>query len=188
MKVLIACEFSGIVRDEFTKLGHLAVSCDLLDAETPGHHIKGNVLDILDLGWDLMVAHPPCTYLATSGNSARRNPGRMEQELDAIEFFLKLYEAPIPRIALENPIGVIPGYFRPPDQYIQPYEFGHPETKRTCLWLKNLPKLTPTNIVTPNKDIDINRLNPTTFRWRLRSLTYPGIARAMAQQWSLACT
>lgn len=180
MNVLVACEFSGIVRDAFIKAGHEAVSCDLLPSETPGMHILGDVRDILDFGWDIMIAHPPCTYLAASG--ARWWSGRQWEQAEAIEFVRLLMNAPIERIAIENPIGKLSSVIRKPDQIIQPWMFGHGETKATCLWLKNLPKLCPTDIVDGRAD-RIHRMPPGPERWRERSRTYPGIAEAMADQW-----
>jgi len=182
MRVLVACEFSGIVRDAFRHNGHDALSCDLLPTEEPGPHYTGDVLNILDLNWDLLIAHPPCTHLASSGARwfpEKRADGRQQE---AIEFFLRLAEAPIPRIAIENPIGIMSSVYRKPDQIIQPWQFGHGETKATCLWLKNLPNLVPTDIV-PGREGRVWRLPPSEDRWKLRSRTYPGIAIAMALQW-----
>jgi len=188
LKVLIACEFSGVVRNAFATMGHDAWSCDLLDTKSPGNHIKGNVLDILGDGWDLMIAHPPCTHLASSG--ARWFAGKKVEQEQAIEFVKALWNAPIPRIAIENPIGVLSSKFRKPDQIIQPFMFGHPETKATCLWLKNLPKLVPTKNVKeemmalPKKERNrIHYMSPGPERGMLRSVTYSGIARAFASQW-----
>ena len=150
MRVLIACEFSGIVRDAFASLGHDAWSCDLLETETPGQHIQGDVLKILDDGWDLMIAHPPCTYLCSSGlHWNKRRPGREAETIRAMGFVMALMNAPIGRIALENPIGCISTRYRKPDQIIQPWEFGHDASKSTCLWLKSLPPLRPTQIIAP---------------------------------------
>jgi len=182
MKVLIACEFSGTVRDAFSALGHHAVSCDLLPSETPGPHYIGDVREILADGWDLMVAHPPCTHLAVSGArhfAAKRESG-VQQE--ALEFVRALLSAPIPRIALENPVSIISSQIRRPDQVIQPWQFGHGETKATCLWLVGLPKLTPTNIV-PGREARVHRMPPGPNRWKERSRTFAGIAAAMAAQW-----
>src|ERR1043166_3534873 len=145
LRVLVACEFSGVVRDAFASLGHYAVSCDLLPSETPGNHYQGDVRDILNDGWDLMIAHPPCTHLAVSG--ARWFKGKQKKQKEALAFVKMLLSAPIPRIALENPVSIISTKIRRPDQIIQPWMFGHGETKTTCLWLKNLPPLTPTSIV-----------------------------------------
>lgn len=182
MKVLVACEFSGAVREEFKKLGHDAWSCDLLDTEIPGNHIKGNVLDILNDGWDIMVAHPPCTYLAVSG--ARWFKDRMDKQAEALDFVRALMNAPIEKIAIENPISVISTKIRKPDQIIQPWQFGHPETKSTCLWLKNLPLLKPTNIVS-GRENRIHKMPPSVNRGKERSRTYKGIAQAIAAQWSV---
>jgi len=180
MRILIACEFSGIERDAFAKRGHDAWSCDLLDTERPGQHIKGDVLDILDDGWDMMIAHPPCTYLAVSG--ARWFKHRQKEQAEALKFVRTLLNADIQRIALENPVSVISTRIRKPDQIIQPWMFGHGETKATCLWLKNLPKLIPTNIVN-GRDNRVHREPPSKNRWKNRSRTYTGIAEAMAEQW-----
>jgi hypothetical protein len=182
MKVLVACEYSGRVRDAFTKLGHDATSCDLLDTDTPGKHYKGDVLDIINDGWDLMIAHPPCTHLAVSG--ARWFKEKAKEQEEALEFVRVLLNAPIERIALENPISVISSKIRKPDQIIQPWQFGHGETKATCLWLKNLPKLVPTNIV-DGREAKVHKMPPSPERWKLRSTTYQGIADAMAQQWGM---
>jgi hypothetical protein len=182
MKVLVACEYSGRVRDAFTKLGHDATSCDLLDTDTPGKHYKGDVLDIINDGWDLMIAHPPCTHLAVSG--ARWFKEKAKEQEEALEFVRVLLNAPIERIALENPISVISSKIRKPDQIIQPWQFGHGETKATCLWLKNLPKLVPTNIV-EGREAKVHKMPPSPDRWKLRSTTYQGIADAMAQQWGM---
>jgi len=182
MRVLIACEFSGIVRDAFALRGHDAWSCDLLPTEIPGKHIEGNVLDVLEDGWDLMIAHPPCTYLAVSG--ARWFKDKTEEQVQAIDFFMALIEAPIPRIAAENPISIMSTRYRKPDQIIQPWQFGHGETKATCLWLKGLPKLTPTDVV-DGRAQRVHRLPPGPDRWKERSRTFPGIAKAMAEQWSI---
>lgn len=180
MKVLVACEFSGIVRDSFAARGHVAYSCDLLSSERPGRHFQCDVRYILDAGWDLMVAHPPCTYLAVSG--ARWFKDRRDAQKEALEFVQTLLHAPIERIALENPISVISTHIRKPDQIIQPWMFGHGETKATCLWLKNLPKLIPTTIVEGRLN-RVHREPPTKDRWKSRSRTYSGIALAMAAQW-----
>lgn len=180
MKVLIACEFSGIVRDAFGCRGHRASSCDLLDTEIPGIHFKEDVRNILDFGWDLMIAHPPCTYLAVSG--ARWFKDRKQEQEDALEFVRLLMNAPIDKICIENPIGVVSTKIRKPDQIIQPWMFGHGETKATCLWLKNLPKLVPTHIV-DGRFPRIHRMSPSKNRGLERSRTYFGIANAMAEQW-----
>ena len=230
MRVLVASEFSGTVRDAFIKTGHDAVSCDLLPSEAPGPHIQGDVLDILGDGFDLMIAHPPCTFLSASGlHWNKRRVGREEKTKEAVEFVRLLMDAPIPRIAVENPIGRLSTAIRKPDQIIQPWQFGHDASKSTCLWLKNLPPLKPTKSVvrpawipcpdgcedffcqrhqehtadcecppledwlpgddpyrdfygnqTPSKQ---NKLGPSADRWALRSITYGGIAEAMAMAW-----
>ena len=195
MKVLIACEYSGTVRDAFLEAGHDAMSCDLLPSQTPGPHYQGDVRDILNCGWDLMVAHPPCTYLSVSGmhwtTRGLRDPQLTE---DALAFVRELLGAPIHHIALENPVSVISSRIRKPDQIIQPWWFGEDASKKTCLWLHNLPPLIPTQYVPPrmvgNKarwanqtDSGQNRLGPSVDRWKIRSSTYPGIAKAMAKQW-----
>ena len=180
MKVLIACEFSGIVREAFRKRGHEAVSCDLLPSEIPGQHLQGNVVNFLCDGWDLMIAHPPCTHLAVSG--ARWFKEKRNEQQNALAFVRKLLAAPINKICLENPISIISSRIRKPDQIIQPWQFGHPETKATCLWLKNLPPLVPTNIVEGRK-ARVHLEPPGPDRWKNRSRTYQGIADAMADQW-----
>jgi len=201
MKILIACEFSGIVRDAFRKRGHDAWSCDILPTESDStYHIQGDVLEILDQGWDMMIAHPPCTYLTYCANRVWNAPGRAELREEAMEFFLKLYSASIPRIAIENPLGYPNTVFRKPDQIIHPYYFGEPYQKKTCLWLKNLPLLdySKTIIEKPaplyicqgekSKGKPINwcegsRNNNGVPRWKVRSRTFQGIANAMAEQW-----
>ena len=180
MRVLVACEFSGIVRDAFSDNGHDAWSCDLLDTDAPGNHITGDVLSVLDDGWDLMIAHPPCTHLSVSG--ARWFKYKQAEQAEAIEFFMALVNAPIPMIAVENPISIMSTRYRKPDQIIQPWQFGHGETKATCLWLKGLPLLEPTDIVS-GREQRIHKMPPSADRAKLRSMTYPGIARAMADQW-----
>jgi site-specific DNA-cytosine methylase len=183
VNVLIACEFSGVVRDAFERRGHTAVSCDLLPSETEGHHHTGDVRQLLTLAgwrWDLMIAHPPCTHLAVSG--ARWFKEKRAEQEEALEFVRTLLDAPIERIALENPISVISSRIRKPDQIIQPWQFGHPEVKATCLWLKNLPKLQPTNIV-EGRYARVHREPPSPDRWKKRSRTLQGIADAMAEQW-----
>lgn len=182
MKVLIACEYSGRVRDAFIALGHQAMSCDLLPTDVPGPHYQGDVRDVLCDDWDLMVAHPPCTHLAVSGarHFAAKQASGVQQE--ALDFVRLLMDAPIERIAVENPISIISSRIRKPDQIIQPWQFGHGETKATCLWLKNLPKLTPTEIV-DGREPRIHKMPPSADRWKLRSETYTGIAQAMADQW-----
>lgn len=182
MKVLVACEFSGIVRNAFREQGHNAWSCDLLPAEDDSpYHIQGNVLEVLRDSWDLMVAHPPCTHLAVSG--ARWFKEKAQEQKEALEFVKVLLDAPIEKIALENPVSVISSKIHKPDQIIQPWMFGHGETKATCLWLKNLPLLTPTNIVS-GREQRIWKLPPSKDRWKERSRTFKGVAEAMASQWS----
>lgn len=180
MRVLIACEYSGAVRDAFRAFGHDAMSCDLLPTEVEGLHYQGDVRDVLGDGWDLMVAHPPCTHLAVSG--ARWFKDKRAEQAEALDFVRLLLEAPIPRIALENPVPIISSRIRKPDQTIQPWMFGHGETKATCLWLKNLPRLVPTNVV-GGREARVHKMPPGPDRWKERSRTYPGIARAMAMQW-----
>jgi hypothetical protein len=216
MRVLVACEYSGKVRDAFLKAGHYAMSCDLLpsDSINSGDHYQGDVTDILDQGWDLMVAHPPCTYLSVSGmhwtTRGLRDPQLTE---DALDFVRTLLDAPIKRIALENPVSIISSRIRKPDQVVQPWMFGHDASKKTCLWLKNLPPLMPTRMVEPRMvccgsditdkygcpncngdkvakprwgnqtDSGQNKLGPSEDRWKVRSETYSGIAQAMAEQW-----
>lgn len=182
MKVLVACEYSGAVRDAFIRGGHEAMSCDLLPTDAPGPHYQGDVRDLLDYPWDLMIAHPPCTHLAVSGArhfEEKRKDGRQQS---AVSFFMMLARARIPRIAIENPVCIMSSMWRKPDQTIQPWMFGHGETKATCLWLKNLPPLRPTNIVS-GREARIHRMPPSEDRWKLRSATYQGIADAMADQW-----
>lgn len=188
MKILIACEFSGIVRNAFEKIGHAAWSCDLLPTEIPSdNHYQGDVRDIINNGWDMMIAFPPCTYICNGGNNwLNRRPDlkwRENRELGA-EFFMLFINAPIEKIAVENPIGCMSTKYRKPDQIIHPYMFGHDVRKDTCLWLKNLPKLIPTNIIPPpHRKIDYwsNKRNPGGKS--LKSITYQGIADAMAEQW-----
>lgn len=183
MRVLVACEYSGRVRDAFLALGHNAMSCDLLPTDVNGPHYQGDVFDIINDEWDLMIAHPPCTHLAVSGarHFAAKQASGVQQE--ALEFVRRLLDAPIKYIALENPVSIISSKIRKPDQIIQPWMFGHGETKATCLWLKNLPLLTPTNIV-EGREARIHKMPPSADRWKKRSETYQGIAEAMAQQWS----
>ena len=181
MRVLISCEFSGTVRRAFRAQGHDAWSCDILPAEDNAeHHQQRDVREILDDGWDLMIAHPPCTHLAVSG--ARWFPTKRREQAEALNFVRELLNAPIDRIALENPASIISSHIRPADQTIQPWQYGHGELKTTCLWLKNLPPLTPTNIVA-GREQRIWKMPPSPERWRERSRTYPGIAQAMADQW-----
>jgi len=210
MHVLIGREFSGVVRDAFSRAGHYAMSCDLLASEgdPTGHHHQGSILEVLNHGWDLAIFHPPCTYLTVSGNrwyyhpedkalpmKERRPhpnyPNRRTDRVAAIRFFMDLVNADIPRICVENPIGIMSTVFRKPDQIIQPWWFGHNESKATCLWLKGLPKLEPTNIIvsdgprsnqTPSGQ---NKLGPSSERAKMRSKTYEGIAEAMSSQWGV---
>jgi len=182
MNVLVACEYSGTVRDAFLRKGHYAMSCDLLPTDAPGPHYQGDVRDLLQMGWDLMIAHPPCTHLAVSGArhfAAKRESGVQQEALEFVRFLLG---ADIPRIALENPVSIISSQVRKPDQVIQPWQFGHGETKATCLWLKGLPPLTPTAVV-DGREARVHRMPPSADRWKLRSTTYRGIAEAMADQW-----
>ena len=182
MRVLIGCEYSGTVRDAFIKAGHDAMSCDLLPTEKPGPHYQGSIFDVIDDGWDLGIFHPPCTHLAVSGArhfEAKRADGRQQE---ALEFVRRLMYCNIPMWALENPISIISSVIRKPDQIIQPWMFGHGETKATCLWLKGLAPLEPTNIVSGRAD-RIHKMPPSPDRWKERSRTYQGIADAMASQW-----
>lgn len=181
-RVLVACEFSGTVRNAFTSAGWEAWSCDLLPSEKPGNHIQGDAMDAIQNHgpWDMMVAHPPCTHLAVSGS--RWFKDKRAEQAEALEFVRRLMEAPIPRIAIENPISVISSKIRKPDQIIQPWQFGHGETKATCLWLRGLPKLQPTNIV-DGREARVHRMPPGPNRWKERSRTFQGIAEAMAEQW-----
>lgn len=192
MRVLVACEFSGVVRDAFIRRGHYAVSCDFLPSEgkfkNNTYHFQGDIKDLLRVrsDWDLMIAHPPCTHLATSG--ARWFKDKQEEQQNALDFVRFLLEVSIPKICLENPVGIISTKIRKPDQIIQPWMFGEDASKKTCLWLKNLPLLKPTSILkkerygnqTPSGQ---NKLGPSVDRWKLRSITYPKIAEAMAMQW-----
>ncbi len=180
MKVLVACEFSGVVRDAFAALGHDAWSCDLLPSERPGQHLLGNAGLHCRAGWDLMIAHPPCTHLAVSG--ARWFKDKRREQADALEFVEALLSAPVEKICLENPISIISSAIRKPDQIIQPWQFGHGEVKATCLWLKNLPKLVPTQVV-EGRYARVHREPPGPDRWKNRSRTFQGIAAAMASQW-----
>ena len=195
MRVLIACEMSGRVRDAFKALGHDAWSCDILPTEQPGKHIQGDVLDVIHQDWDLMIAHPPCTYLSVSGmhwtTRGLRDPKLTD---DALLFVKQLMEAPIEKICVENPVSVISSKIKKPSQIIYPYHFGHDASKKTCLWLKNLALLSPTQFIEPRvvngknrwgnqTDSGQNKLPPSKDRWKLRSLTYQGIADAMAAQW-----
>lgn len=201
MRVLVACEFSGVVREAFAKRGHDAWSCDLLPTTSPGKHIQGDVLKVLGDGWDLMIAHPPCTYLAGSGmHWTTRGLRDLSLTTEALIFVEALLYSAIPRICVENPVGILNRVIRKPDQIIQPYMFGHDASKKTCLWLKNLPELIPTSYVEP-KLVTLpsgrvakrwanqcpvsgqNKLPPSPDRWKLRSITYQGIADAFADQW-----
>ncbi len=182
MRILVACEYSGAVRDAFRDHGHDAMSCDLLPTDAPGPHYQGDVSDILNDGWDMLIGFPPCTHLAVSGARwfpEKRADGRQQAALDFVRL---LMNAPIDKIAIENPVSVISSQIRKPDQTIQPWQFGHGETKRTCLWLKGLPKLTPTDIV-DGREQRIWKMPPSPDRWKERSKTFTGIANAMADQW-----
>lgn len=195
MKILVACESSGTVRDAFIRAGHDAMSCDMLPTERPGPHYQGDVLDVLYERWDMLIGHPPCTYLSVSGmhwtTRGLRDPKLTE---DALAFARLLMDAPIAKIAIENPVSIISSRIRKPDQIIHPYQFGHDASKKTCLWLKGLPPLRPTEFVSPRivngkprwanqTDSGQNKLPPSADRWRMRSKTYQGIADAMADQW-----
>lgn len=194
MRVLIGCEYSGIVRDAFIAAGHDAMSCDLLDTEVPGPHYKGDIFDVIDDGWDLGIFHPPCTFLSVSGmhwtTRGLRDPQLTE---DALLFVQRLMDAPIKKIAIENPVSVISSRIRKPDQIIQPWWFGDDASKKTCLWLKGLPLLMETNRLPGDERTrranqtasGQNRLAPSPDRWKERSRTYPGIAKAMAAQWGV---
>lgn len=198
MRVLVACEYSGEVRDAFLRRGHDAMSCDLLPTDVQGPHYEGDVRDVIEDGWDLMIAHPPCTYLSVSGmhwtTRGLRDPQLTE---DALEFVKYLLDAPVPRIAVENPVSIISSRVSKPDQIIQPWQFGHDASKKTCLWLKGLPHLVPTDMVDPRIveggkkrwgnqcDSGQNKLGPKEDRWKERSKTYRGIAEAMAEQWGV---
>ena len=192
MKVLIACEYSGRVRDAFIRGGHDAMSCDLLGTDTPGPHYQGDVRDVLDYPWDLMIAHPPCTNLSVSGAAWFAKKRLLGAQQASASFFMMLAKADIPHIAIENPVCVMSSLWRKPDQVIQPWMFGHAEQKATCLWLKGLPKLTPTNNVKDemmalprNQRERLHFLPPSENRWKIRSETYQGIANAMAEQWGI---
>lgn len=181
VRVLVACEFSGTVRRAFRDVGFNAFSCDLLPAEDGSdHHYQEDVRSVYDLGWDLMVAHPPCTHLAVSG--ARWFKDKEREQREALDFVRDLMAAPVPHIAIENPVSVISSRIRPPEQTIQPWQFGHGETKATCLWLKNLPRLRPTKIV-DGREARVHMMPPGPDRWKERSRTFDGIAAAMAEQW-----
>lgn len=185
MRVLIGCEYSGAVRDAFRARGHDAVSCDLLPSDAPGPHRQADVLELLGESWDLGIFFPPCTDLCVSG--AWKFKEKVDKQRRALDFVRALLNAPIARIGLENPVGVISTFIREPDQIIQPWQFGHEETKTTCLWLCNLPKLEPTRIM-QKRDRNLtpsgqNKIGPSADRWKIRSRTYQGIADAMAEQW-----
>jgi len=203
MRVLVACEYSGRVRDAFIRGGHDAMSCDLVPTDVPGPHYEGDVMDIITDNWDLLIAFPPCTYLTLTGNKwfkpefADRFPERHQQRKDAIDFFMQIANMPIPRIAIENPIGIMSSHYRKPDQIIQPWQFGFPTTKATCLWLKGLPLLKPTNIVEKG-EVVISKSGNRMSKWyyetsklplkngaraKARSVTFQGVADAMADQW-----
>lgn len=178
--MLVGCEFSGVVRDAFLRAGHDAMSCDYLQSETPGPHYQGDVRDVLEGNWDLGIFHPPCTHLAVSG--ARWFGQKRAEQAHALDFVRLLLDAPIPRVVLENPVSVISTAIRKPDQILQPWQFGHGEVKATCLWLRGLPPLRPTQIV-EGREPRVHRLPPGPDRWKERSRTFPGIAAAMAWQW-----
>jgi site-specific DNA-cytosine methylase len=179
-RLLVACEYSGRVRDAFAAKGWDAWSCDLLPTDAPGNHYQCSVEDLLDQHWDLMICHPPCTHLAVSG--ARWFKDKQQEQAEALAFVRLLLEAPIKHIALENPVSIISSKIRKPDQIIQPWQFGHGETKATCLWLKNLPLLVPTDVVN-GRENKVHKMSPGPNRWKERSRTYTGIAKAMADQW-----
>ena len=192
MRVLVACEFSGIVREAFHKRGHDAWSCDLLPTEQPGNHIQGDVLDILDDNWDLMIAHPPCQYLSYAGIRHWNKPGREQKRLNAYSFFMKLINAPIHKICVENPVGYPNTVYRKPDQIIHPYYFGDPCMKKTCLWLKGLPLLIynksikpppPISKLSTGKNVHWTDSISGQYRSHIRSKTFPAIAEAFANQW-----
>lgn len=185
LRILVACEFSGIVRDAFIALGNDAISCDIMPTESDGPHYQGDVRDLLIPDrFDLMIAHPPCTHLAVSG--ARWFKNKVKEQDAAIDFVRTLLSAPIQHIALENPVSIISTKVRKPDQIIQPWQYGHGETKATCLWLINLPPLVPSNIV-DGRENRVWRMPPANDRWKHRSRTFTGIAKAMATQWSKFC-
>ena len=183
LKILVACEYSGVVRDAFIRNGHDAMSCDFLPTETDGPHYQGDVRDLLFYPWDLMIAHPPCTHLSVSGAKHFELKRKSGLQQSAVSFFMQLASCPVPRIAIENPVCIMSSLFRKPDQIIQPWQFGHGETKATCLWLKNLPKLQPTKIV-DGREQRIFKMPPSPDRWKIRSRTFDGIALAMADQWA----
>jgi hypothetical protein len=189
MRILVACEYSGRVRDAFRARGHDAISCDLEPSDAPGPHIQGDVLPLLQKPWDMLIAFPPCTYLSVSGiHWNTRRPARAAKTDEAAEFFLAFANSGIPKIAIENPVGVMSTRYRTPDQVIQPWQFGEDASKRTCLWLYNLPLLRPTRVIIKDRYANQtptgqNNLGPSPHRAKVRSLTYQGIADAMASQW-----
>ena len=183
LRVLVACEFSGVVRDAFNARGHAAMSCDLLPGEGVGPHYQGDVRDVLDYPWDLMIAHPPCTHLSVSGARHFKEKLLDGRQQSAVSFFMLLAKADIPRIAVENPVCIISSLWRKPDQIIHTWEHGHGEQKQTCLWLKNLPLLRPSNVV-EGREQRVWKMGPSEDRWKERSKTFPGIAEAMADQWT----
>jgi hypothetical protein len=186
MRVLVGCEFSGIVRQAFRDCGHDAWSCDLLPAEDASpFHLQCDVRDVLSGGWTLAIFHPPCTHLAVSG--ARWFKDKVREQADALDFVRLLLAAPVPHIALENPVSIISSRVRKPDQIIQPWQHGHGETKATCLWLVNLPQLMPSNVVA-GREARVHKMPPSENRWRERSRTFPGVAAAMAAQWGEFCS
>ena len=183
LKILVGCEYSGKVREALRVMGHDAWSCDLLPADDNSpYHIQGDILEVLDDGWDMLICFPPCTDLAVSGARWFKEKQADGRQQASIDFFMKMVNAPIPRIAIENPIGIMSTQYRKPDQIIQPWQYGHGETKATCLWLKGLPKLEATDIV-EGREQRIWKMAPSPDRWKKRSETYSGIAKAMATQW-----
>jgi len=182
LKVLVACEYSGTVRDAFIKRGHEAISCDLLPTDADGPHYQGDVRDVIDYPWDLMIAHPPCTHLSVSGAAWFKDKKMDGRQQSGVSFFMMLAKADVPMIAIENPVCIMSTLWRKPDQTVQPWQYGHGETKATCLWLKGLKPLTPTNIV-EGREQRLHNLPPSPDRWKIRSTTFPGIADAMAEQW-----
>ena len=191
MRVLVGCEFSGRVRDAFTRRGHDAMSCDLLPSDTPGKHFQGDIRELLNEEWDLLIAHPPCTFLAVSNSANWKQLQENGKQQEAIAFVEEIFNSKTPRICIENPVGALSTRSKlgKPTQYIQPYFFGHSEQKQTGLWLKGLPKLEPTKLIDishypPKQKQRLHWLPPSKDRWKLRSLTYLGVAEAMANQWS----
>ncbi len=183
MKVLVACEYSGIVRDAFIAKGHEAISCDLLETDRPGPHYQGDVRELLNYPFDLMIAHPPCTDLSVSGARYFERKKMNGSQYASASFFMQLIKSGIPKIAVENPVCIMSSLYRKPDQIVQPWYFGHGETKATCLWLTKLPNLRPTKVV-EGREARIHKMPPSKDRWKLRSITYQGLADAMADQWS----